>query len=80
MLIEDKPSEQSVIQTTEAAAVFLNPDELALLTGFHILLAYWQRGFAAGKFPHTPKFYRIINELPTIMMIAIVLLVVARPF
>ena len=53
---------------------------VALLTLFHILLAYWQRGFAAGKFPHTPKFYRIINELPTIMMIVIVLLVVVRPF
>ncbi len=53
---------------------------VALLTVFHILLAYWQRGFAAGKFPHTQKFYRFINELPTIMMIAIVLLVVARPF
>ena len=53
---------------------------VALLTLFHILLAYWQRDFAAGKFPHTPKFYRIINELPTIMMIVIVLLVVVRPF
>jgi len=35
VVIEDRPSEQSVIQTTEAAAVFLSPDELALLTGFH---------------------------------------------
>jgi len=53
---------------------------VALLTVFHILLAYWQRGFSAGKNLHSPKFYRFINELPTIMMIAIVLLVVARPF
>jgi len=53
---------------------------VALLTLFHILLAYWQRGFSAGKNLHSPKFYRFINELPTIMMIAIVLLVVARPF
>jgi hypothetical protein len=34
VLIENKPSKQSVVQTT-GAAVFLNPDELALLTGFH---------------------------------------------
>ena len=53
---------------------------VALLTVFHILLAYWHRRFAAGKISHSPKFYRIINELPTIIMIAIVLLVVARPF
>jgi putative membrane protein len=53
---------------------------VVLLTVFHFLLAYWQRGFAAGKNPHSAKFYRFINELPTIMMIAIVLLVVAKPF
>ncbi|HEX8011918.1 MAG TPA: DUF4224 domain-containing protein [Casimicrobiaceae bacterium] len=35
MVIEDKSSEQSVVQMAGAAAVFLNPDELALLTGFH---------------------------------------------
>jgi putative membrane protein len=51
-----------------------------LLTGFHVLLACWRRGFAAGENPHSVKFYRIINELPTIAMIAIVLLVVAKPF
>jgi Domain of unknown function (DUF4224) len=35
VLVEDKPSEQSSFQTIGAAAVFLNPDELAMLTGFH---------------------------------------------
>jgi putative membrane protein len=51
-----------------------------LLTLFHILLFFWHRDFAAGKFSHSSKFYRVINELPTIAMIAIVLLVVAKPF
>ena len=51
-----------------------------LLTLFHILLVYWQRDFAAGKFSHSSKFYRVINELPTLAMIAIVLFVVAKPF
>jgi protoporphyrinogen IX oxidase len=53
---------------------------VALLTGYHMLLAYWRRDFAAGKFSHTARFYRIINELPTVVMIAIVLLVVVKPF
>ncbi len=53
---------------------------VALLTLFHILLVYWHRDFAAGKILHSPKFYRIMNELPTIAMIAIVLFVVAKPF
>lgn len=51
-----------------------------LLTAFHIMLAYWRRGFAAGRFPHGSRFYRLINEIPTIVMIAIVLLVAAKPF
>ena len=53
---------------------------VALLTIFHILLAYWRVDLAAGKSSHSSKFYRIINELPTVLMIAIVLLVVTRPF
>jgi protoporphyrinogen IX oxidase len=53
---------------------------VVLLSVFHIMLARWHRDFAAGKNPHTQKFYRIINELPTIMMIGIVLIVVVKPF
>jgi putative membrane protein len=51
-----------------------------VLTLFHLLLGYWRRDFAAGKISHSPKFFRIMNELPTIAMILIVLLVVAKPF
>ncbi len=51
-----------------------------LLTGFHILLAYWRRDLVHGRSTHSSKFYRVINELPTAVMIAIVLLVVVKPF
>ena len=53
---------------------------VALLTLFHLMLGHWRRGFAAGDYPHGPRFYRIINEVPTMLMIAIVLLAVAKPF
>jgi protoporphyrinogen IX oxidase len=53
---------------------------VAGLTVFHLLLAHWRRGLAAGKDPHTQRFYRIVNEVPTILMIAIVVLVVLKPF
>jgi putative membrane protein len=53
---------------------------VVLLTIFHILLACWRVGFAAGRPPHSAGFFRLVNELPTVLMIAIVLLVVARPF
>ena len=51
-----------------------------LLTLFHLLLEYWRRDFADGRFSHSPRFYRIVNELPTLAMIAIVVLVVIKPF
>lgn len=57
--------------------------KLALVVGltvFHVLLGRWRRDFASGRFPHSAKFFRLINELPTLALIAIVLLVVVRPF
>jgi protoporphyrinogen IX oxidase len=53
---------------------------VALLTVFHILLGYWRVDLAQGRRSHSSKFYRIVNELPTVMMIVIVLLVVVKPF
>jgi putative membrane protein len=50
------------------------------LSAIHGLFARWVRDFAADRNQHTQKFYRIINEVPTLMMIAIVLLVVIKPF
>ena len=51
-----------------------------LLTVFHVKLARWRLDFVAGKFTNSPRFYRMINEVPTVIMIAIVLLVVLKPF
>jgi protoporphyrinogen IX oxidase len=50
------------------------------LSMVHGLLARWVKDFAADRNRHSPKFYRIINEVPTILMILIVLLVVLKPF
>ncbi len=51
-----------------------------LLTVIHMLLARWRRFFAAGQIPHSARFFRLINEIPTLAMIVIVLLVAAKPF
>jgi protoporphyrinogen IX oxidase len=53
---------------------------VGVLTGLHAMLARWRRDFATGRYPHSQRFYRIVNELPTVVMIAIVLLVVLKPF
>lgn len=53
---------------------------VAALTVFHILLARWRRDFASGRYPHTARFFRIVNEAPTLALIAIVIMVIVKPF
>ncbi len=50
-----------------------------LMSGFHGALSKWVREFAQDKNVKSPKFFRIANEVPTILMVAIVLLVVIQP-
>jgi protoporphyrinogen IX oxidase len=51
-----------------------------LLSGIHGVFARYVKDFAADRNTRSQKFYRIINELPTILMIGIVVLVVVKPF
>ena len=51
-----------------------------LLSGFQGALSRWTRDFAADRNTRPAKFYRIANEVPTVFLIAIVLLVVLKPF
>jgi protoporphyrinogen IX oxidase len=51
-----------------------------VLSALHGLLAHWRQDFAADRNRHSQKFYRIVNELPTVLMIAIVILAVVKPF
>ncbi|HKT20465.1 MAG TPA: protoporphyrinogen oxidase HemJ [Stellaceae bacterium] len=53
---------------------------VAALTVIHFLLASWRRDFAAGRNRRSPRFYRIVNEVPTLLMVFIIILVVVRPF
>jgi protoporphyrinogen IX oxidase len=50
------------------------------LTALHGFLVRWVRDFAGDKNQHSQKFYRIINEVPAVIMIGIVILVVVKPF
>jgi putative membrane protein len=51
-----------------------------ILSAVHGLFARWVKAFAADRNVHSQKFYRIINEVPTILMIVIVILAVVKPF
>ena len=46
----------------------------------HAGYARWRRHFAADANRHDPRFYRIMNEVPTLLLIGIVILVVVQPF
>lgn len=50
------------------------------MSAVHGFLARWVEAFAADKNLHSQKFYRIINEVPTALMVLIVILVVVKPF
>ena len=50
------------------------------MSGLHGLLSRWRRQFASERNTHTTRFYKLINEVPTVMMIVIVIMVVAKPF
>jgi putative membrane protein len=51
-----------------------------ILSGVHGLLSRCVRDFAADRNRRSQKFYRIINEVPAILMIGIVILVIVKPF
>jgi protoporphyrinogen IX oxidase len=50
------------------------------MTILHGLFTQWVRDFAFDRNPRAPKFYRIVNEIPTVLMIVIVLLATVKPF
>ena len=50
------------------------------LAALHGLMARWRKDFAADRNTRSQRFYRIANEAPTVLMIAIVILVVVKPF
>jgi len=50
------------------------------LSAFHGFQAKWVKEFAADERKRSTKFYRIANEIPTGLMILIVILVVVKPF
>ncbi len=53
---------------------------VATLTVFHVFLAKEVNKFAADNNARPQRFFRIINEIPTLLMILIVILVIIKPF
>jgi putative membrane protein len=52
---------------------------VGILTGYHGLLVKHLREFADDRRDRGQRYFRILNEAPTVLMIGIVILVVVRP-
>jgi len=52
---------------------------VVILTIYHFFLFQCLRKFAENNNFYSPKFYRIINEIPTVLLITIILIVVFKP-
>jgi len=50
------------------------------LSGMHGVMSRWRKEFAADRNTRPQKFYRMINEVPTLALIVIVIMVIVRPF
>jgi protoporphyrinogen IX oxidase len=50
------------------------------LTATHLLMIRHLRAFARDRNRHSQRYFRILNEVPTVLMIAIVVMVIVRPF
>ncbi|MDB5523493.1 MAG: hypothetical protein JWM58_1256 [Rhizobium sp.] len=53
---------------------------VVLLTGVHVYYSRAQRAFLRDERPKSQRHWRIMNEAPAVLMIAIVLIVVLKPF
>ncbi len=57
--------------------------KFACLLGMQVVhagLSRWRRQFERDENPHSDRFYRFMNEVPTLLMIFIVVLVIVQPF
>ena len=50
-----------------------------LLTIYHFFLFHCLKDFSEDNSKYSPKFYRIINEIPTLLLIGIIFVVVFKP-
>ena len=53
---------------------------VAFLVAYHFWMGSCMRAFARGANVHTHAYYRWINEIPTVLLLAIVILAIVKPF
>jgi protoporphyrinogen IX oxidase len=51
-----------------------------IMLGLHGMLSRWRKDFEADRIPQSSRFFRIVNEVPAVLLIGIVILAVVKPF
>ena len=51
-----------------------------IMSGMHAAMVVWQNAFEANENRRGQAFYRVMNEVPTVLLIVIILMVVVKPF
>lgn len=51
-----------------------------IMTVLHGLFSHWAHEFALDRNTRSQKFYRIANEIPTVLLIVIVIMATVKPF
>ena len=60
--------------------VYVKAALVVAMTAYHHALVRWQTAFAEDRNRRSGRFYRRANEVPTLLMIGIVVMVIVRPF
>ena len=60
--------------------IYVKLAAVVMLTAFHHRLSLWREAFAADRNVRSARFYRFLNEVPTLILILILVMVVVRPF
>lgn len=60
--------------------IYVKLAAVACLTFIHYCLSAWRKQFAADRNTRPARFYRVVNEVPTLLLIVIVAMVVVQPF
>jgi protoporphyrinogen IX oxidase len=50
-----------------------------LLAGFHGMTSRWRKDFLEDRNTRPQRFYRMMNEVPTVLLVIIVIMVIVRP-
>jgi putative membrane protein len=68
-----------VIDIRTAGWLHVKLTAVVVLTVLHVLLSRWRKDFATDRNTHSAGFFRFMNEVPTVLLIIIVIMVIVKP-